>query len=160
MSSPIINDVGGTMNCYFCTVAALRGVTVSSLVKLTETMQLSEGASCEEVGELFRAAQVGNGTYREFTTKHALLAFVKSEEPDNASKRWGFGYFSGRGQRHMVILQRGLATGILLLDFQQVPLGITDEIPASRRYWLFHVNDMMDELTVQMARLSLRDSGE
>ena len=141
-----VNDLALHDNCYYCTAAALKGMTVSALVTESELMQYGGGGSLESIQELFITTGLSDGSYTTHRSKNSLINEVRQQDPTNASKRWGLAYTRRDRPGHMVILQRGLATGILILDYQQFPMTLTDEIPPATIYYLFPADELLGQI--------------
>lgn len=79
------NNLKLSDNCYYCTVAAAKGLSVTGLVKDSELMQIQGGASIDDLSELIKAAGVGPGTFSgsyatfqeaaQYIVGHSILTF-------------------------------------------------------------------------------------
>lgn len=97
----VVNDFNLNQNCYFCSVAFLKGMSASALVKSTETMQ-ENGSDLDGIRQLMRDANL------EFD-ESGLLHISEANRifgliPDNA--RFGFAYQRADGSGHMIVGNR------------------------------------------------------
>jgi hypothetical protein len=151
-----VNTAGQTDNCYFCTVAALSGKTTFELVDDLEEMQQSGGArTLAYIGQLFREAEVGDGTW----STHDALADVSRAVRASASTDFGLAYRRADGSGHVVVVRQQGAR-ITLLDYQSgVNHGSLSNMEPAVSYYLFPAYPKEDrevaELTVLFKKMSL-----
>ncbi|CRK59890.1 hypothetical protein [Alloactinosynnema sp. L-07] len=91
-------------NCYYCTAAALRGITVDKLITETELMQYAGGATVPEVDELFAAAGLSTA-YTEYSTFDEVQQAVVAAADDN-DKKFALCFVRADGSGHAVVVSR------------------------------------------------------
>jgi hypothetical protein len=123
------NTTGLNDNCYYCTVAALLGKTVSELLAQTEIMQNSGGGFTDEIKQLFNEAGVNlilmNESANAQTMYQNLLTLANGSAVGLEYRRTG-------GTQHMVVAVRDsgyvngfVNAGVKCVDYQQNPPKVT-----------------------------------
>ncbi|HVK19924.1 MAG TPA: hypothetical protein VM677_01040 [Actinokineospora sp.] len=96
------NTYGLDDNCYYCTAAALRGMTVDQLITETELMQYAGGANVDEINELFSAAGLSTAY-----TEYATFAEVEQAVADAGDgKKYALCFVRADGSGHAVVVSR------------------------------------------------------
>jgi hypothetical protein len=139
-----VNTFGLSDNCYYTTLAGLRGMTVDMLIRQTEIMQYRT-ANMDEIKRLYRAAHLPIYQIHAFNSVAELTSFFQQTE--NLHERpvsIPFGYQIASDMNHMVALHiRRLSDGTIdgrLEDFQlahDAPKRIQDTLPRSAKYYVF-----------------------
>ena len=123
-----VNPNGLDMNCYYCTVAALKNMNVRDLVKVTGIMQSNEGAQHDEITSLFTDAGFATEAYimKGFSTAIAgqndwcsatqmqagLMSMLSFNE------YCGLAYQRPDGSKHMIVAARTTAATFAINPIQ------------------------------------------
>ena len=119
------NSFGQNQNCYYCTVAALLGISTSELVGLSETM-MQDTAGPDEIVALMTSAGIPGATYLHFTTLPLLEAAVGSLPSGQAV---GLAYTRTNGTGHMIVVARNATGQFGFIDYQASPPSVTATFP-------------------------------
>jgi hypothetical protein len=165
-----VNPDGLTMNCYFCTVAALKNMDVHNLVALTETMQQAT-ATTLEIKRLFSDAGLVGRPYvmagfnikvaGDNETCNALQARTIITTTVSHGQFFGLAYVRCDGSGHMIAGVRKSFFEIELADFQTPPnrpiLAWPPEGGHNFQYivWL---NAEIEDLCERMAGLTIQSN--
>jgi len=96
------NDIGGTMNCYYCVAAYLApgNINVSALVRRTGIMQEAQGAqSIQAMEEIFSAAGVP-GQFHGFNNWTAVNMAIHRLRPG----RYALAFNRAAGPGHVIVV--------------------------------------------------------
>ncbi|CAH0391955.1 unnamed protein product [Bemisia tabaci] len=124
----IVNDLGNNKNCYYCTLAALKGKTVTELFKETEVMMEASGApSIDYIVALYRQAGFPDARQMFEGTPGAFHKFLDNNLVKGGSIQFTLAYKFDDVNGH-VVLARAWKTFdeyvyLLLTDFQQLPFS-------------------------------------
>jgi hypothetical protein len=157
------NTAGLEANCYYCTVAALTGLSTDDLVSKTETMQ-QDFATRSEIQDLFRLAGIPAFAFCKQGLNLARAGDnLWSDEPaikDLMLSILSDGYACGLGYRrpdntcHMVVaVCRG--ENIYCQDFQKGGRKLFP--PENGCSYIVWLSTEMDDLSEQMANLKIND---
>lgn len=111
-----VNSYGQNQNCYYCTVAALNGVTTDALVNHSEIM-MQDTAQVQEILTLFRAAGNTDIEFVEVATPLLVQVWMAASIPDQEAV--GLAYRRIDNSGHMVVLIKANAT-LSCLDYQAI----------------------------------------
>ena len=127
------NSFGQDQNCYFCTVAALLGMSTSALVAKAQTM-MQDTAQLDEVIDLFRDAGTP-ASHRAGNDVAGLHTFLLGMPNGHAC---GLAYNRANGTGHMVVAQRDDGSypfhtypRVRIIDCQQRPAKVSTFPPEN-----------------------------
>ncbi|KAE9542533.1 hypothetical protein AGLY_002444 [Aphis glycines] len=146
----VINDVGGTTNCYFCTAAAFKGCSVSTLTTAyrIEPMSVWNVASVATMVDVFKRIGLSGTTFRQFADRTALFKHLDSVIAPGNKASYALAYIHADGG-HVVSLRAwkdsspSSPVSTLITDYQAPLPGrpFSDRfkvtVPASDTYFLF-----------------------
>nr|UDL18262.1 chitinase-like protein [Bemisia tabaci] len=125
----VVNDVQGNMNCYYCSLAALKRKTVTELLKETEVMMEAKGApSIKYIVDLYKEAGFQNAKQIFEGTPEKFYAFLDNNIANGEIVHFSLPFRRNDGTGHVVHARAWKTpegTGHLLItDFQQPPFSI------------------------------------
>lgn len=146
----VINDVGGTTNCYFCTAAAFKGCSVSTLTTAyrIKPMSVWNAASVATMVDVFKRIGLSGTTFRQFTDRTALMGHLDAAIAPGSKASYGLAYVHADGG-HVVSLRAWKDSApnspvrTLIADYQAPLPGrpFSDRfkvtVPVSDNYFLF-----------------------
>jgi len=146
----VINDVGGTTNCYFCTAAAFKGCSVSTLTTAyrIEPMCVWNATSVTTMVDVFKRIGLSGTTFRQFADRTALIRHLDSAIAPGNKASYALAYVHADGG-HVVSLRAwknsspSSPVNTLITDYQAPLPGkpFSDRfkvtVPASDTYILF-----------------------
>lgn len=146
----VINDVGDTTNCYFCTAAAFKGCSVSTLTTAyrIEPMSVWNAASVATMVDVFKRIGLSGTTFRQFTDRTALIKHLDSVIAPGNKASYALAYVHADGC-HVVSLRAwkdsspSSPISTLITDYQAPLPGrpfsdrFKTTVPASDTYFLF-----------------------
>lgn len=131
---PVVNDQGGTENCAFCSLAALRGTTVNGILQSDPgIIQNRRGSSVSQIEAMLRrTGLVDDSTTprRQFEVNKQAQDFMK-KAPENTFDvvYWPF---PAEAAHSVTAIRRADGT-ITYIDFQASPPWVSDHLPPTTR---------------------------
>ncbi len=123
-----VNTYGQIENCYYCTIAALLGMTTDSLVNRSEIM-MQDTATSDEIVQLMNAAGIAAANYTDYTDTdglHTLIDLLDTLPPGQAV---GLAYNRVNGTGHMIVAYKDENDVTGFIDYQTTPPTVTQEFP-------------------------------
>ena len=132
------NSSGGTENCYYCTIAALAGVTVAEVVNFTGIAE-QRTATGPQILALMGAAGVAAPSATAFNNDAGLSQALNTLANNEAV---GVAYTRNDGSGHMIVAAKNGTGQCAFIDYQNNPPTITQALPEAltniREAYVFH----------------------
>ena len=119
------NSFGQNQNCYYCTIAALLGVTTSELVSVSETM-MQDCAKESEIIELMNNAKIPGPVAIRVQNLGQLTNLMSTLQNGSGV---GLAYTRINGTGHMIVAARYPDGRGVCVDYQTSPPTITPDFP-------------------------------
>lgn len=102
----VINDVGSTTNCYFCTAATFKGCFVSTLTTAyrIEPMSVWNAAFVATMVDVFKRIRLSGTTFRQFADRTVLIKHLDSAIAPGNKTSYALAYVHADGG-HVVSLR-------------------------------------------------------
>lgn len=120
-----VNVAGLDQNCYFCTIAALLGMTTHDLVAHAQTMQ-QDTATVDEIRALMESAGIHNPVAENFSNEAGVSAALNTL-PNGYGV--GLAYARSNGTGHMIVACRDAHGTGGFIDYQHTPPQATPHFP-------------------------------
>ena len=127
------NSHGQTENCYYCTVAALLGMTTDELVGKTQ-MMMEDTAKEDQILQLMREAGIAGPTFSTFQTLQSLEQALNTLGTGQAV---GVAYRRTNGSGHMIVAARDNQGACRYIDYQNTPPTLSAAFPEPAQNILF-----------------------
>jgi len=119
------NSSGSNQNCYYCTVAALAGITTGELINYTGIAEQNTATAPEILG-LMQTAGVAAPTTTTFNNE-ASLSQALNTLANNEAVGLAFSRHDGTG--HMIVAAKNGVGVCAYIDYQKNPPTISQAFP-------------------------------